>query len=104
MHTHAAEIQRSNRPVIVVASILLIALGWGWPAVLKAGGAYVPLDPDHPAERIAHILDTAQPACVLSTTADAVPVPEGTDVAVGTLLGRIGDGVRRGGPVQWPEV
>lgn len=38
MHTHAAEIQGSNRPVILVASILLIALGWGWPAVPEAGG------------------------------------------------------------------
>ncbi|MFD3704275.1 amino acid adenylation domain-containing protein [Nocardia sp. NPDC058658] len=47
-------------------------------AVLTAGGAYVPLDPDHPAERIAYILDTARPACVLSTRADAVAVPSGT--------------------------
>ncbi|MFR9773646.1 amino acid adenylation domain-containing protein, partial [Nocardia sp. SC052] len=45
-----------------------------------SGGAYVPLDPDHPAERIAHILDTAQPVCVLTTSADAVDVPEGTAV------------------------
>ncbi|MFE1593319.1 amino acid adenylation domain-containing protein [Nocardia sp. NPDC058705] len=44
----------------------------GMYAVVTAGGAYVPLDPDHPAERIAHILDTAQPTCVLTTTADAV--------------------------------
>nr|WP_225732372.1 non-ribosomal peptide synthetase [Nocardia sp. JCM 34519.1] len=42
----------------------------GMYAILTAGGAYVPLDPDHPAERIAHILDTAQPACVVTTSAD----------------------------------
>ncbi|MEV0076401.1 non-ribosomal peptide synthase/polyketide synthase [Nocardia neocaledoniensis] len=42
-------------------------------AVLAAGAAYVPLDPDHPAERIAHILDTAAPAVVLTTTADGAP-------------------------------
>ncbi|WP_245717619.1 non-ribosomal peptide synthetase [Nocardia jejuensis] len=41
-------------------------------AVVKAGGAYVPIDPDHPAERIAHILDTAAPAVVLSTFVDGV--------------------------------
>ncbi|MEU2125968.1 amino acid adenylation domain-containing protein [Nocardia niwae] len=41
-------------------------------AVLKAGGAYVPIDPDHPARRIAHILDTAQPVAVLTTTADRI--------------------------------
>ncbi|MGW5388313.1 amino acid adenylation domain-containing protein, partial [Nocardia sp. NPDC003963] len=39
-------------------------------AVAAAGGAYVPLDPAHPAERIRHILDTAAPVCVLTTTAD----------------------------------
>ncbi len=52
----------------------------GMYAVLTAGGAYVPLDPDHPAERIAYILDTAAPACVLSTRADAVTVPHGTSL------------------------
>ncbi|NMM92293.1 non-ribosomal peptide synthetase, partial [Rhodococcus sp. SRB_17] len=39
-------------------------------AVVRAGGAYVPVDPDHPAERIGHILDTARPVCVLSTSRD----------------------------------
>ncbi|WP_454198585.1 non-ribosomal peptide synthase/polyketide synthase [Nocardia sp. Marseille-Q1738] len=47
-------------------------------AIVTAGGAYVPLDPDHPADRIAHILDTAQPACVVTRTPDAVTVPSGT--------------------------
>ncbi|WP_084655262.1 non-ribosomal peptide synthetase [Nocardia altamirensis] len=45
-------------------------------AVLAAGGAYVPIDPDHPAERIAHILDTAAPACVLTTSCDVLALPE----------------------------
>ncbi|WP_072751834.1 non-ribosomal peptide synthetase [Rhodococcus maanshanensis] len=44
-------------------------------AVIKAGGAYVPVDPDHPAERIGHILDTADPVCVLSTSRDGFQVP-----------------------------
>ncbi|MGW4771331.1 amino acid adenylation domain-containing protein [Nocardia sp. NPDC004278] len=52
----------------------------GMYAIVTAGGAYVPLDPDHPAERIAHILDTAQPAAVLTTTADAIAVPGDTPV------------------------
>ncbi|MFE3319104.1 amino acid adenylation domain-containing protein [Nocardia sp. NPDC059195] len=52
----------------------------GMYAVLAAGGAYVPLDPDHPAERIAYILDTARPACVLSTRADAIGVAPGTSL------------------------
>ncbi|MFE3262497.1 non-ribosomal peptide synthase/polyketide synthase, partial [Nocardia sp. NPDC059229] len=37
-------------------------------AVVTAGGAYVPVDPDQPAERIAHVLDTANPVCVLTTS------------------------------------
>ncbi len=49
-------------------------------AVIAAGGAYVPLDPDHPAERIGHILTTADPVCVLSTTRDAFVAPNGADV------------------------
>ncbi|MCX5045885.1 amino acid adenylation domain-containing protein [Aldersonia sp. NBC_00410] len=40
-------------------------------AVVRAGGAYVPLDPDHPAERIAYVLETAQPVCLLTTARDA---------------------------------
>ncbi|GHC53183.1 non-ribosomal peptide synthetase [Streptomyces flavofungini] len=38
-------------------------------ATLSAGGAYIPLDPDYPRDRIAHILDDAAPALVLSTSA-----------------------------------
>ncbi|MEV2218883.1 amino acid adenylation domain-containing protein [Nocardia vinacea] len=52
----------------------------GMYAIVTAGGAYVPLDPDHPAERIAHILDTAQPTVVLTTAADAVAVSGDTPV------------------------
>ncbi|WP_444980089.1 amino acid adenylation domain-containing protein [Nocardia mexicana] len=52
----------------------------GMYAIVTAGGAYVPLDPDHPAERIAHILGTARPACVVTTVADAVAVPVETTV------------------------
>nr|WP_236581091.1 non-ribosomal peptide synthetase [Rhodococcus sp. T7] len=43
----------------------------GMYAVAKAGGAYVPLDPDQPVERIEHVLDTALPVCVLSTSRDS---------------------------------
>ncbi|MBN3764459.1 non-ribosomal peptide synthetase, partial [Burkholderia sp. Ac-20365] len=34
--------------------------------VLKAGAAYLPVDPDYPADRIAYLLDDAQPAVVLT--------------------------------------
>ncbi|MEU1547072.1 non-ribosomal peptide synthase/polyketide synthase [Nocardia sp. NPDC005745] len=42
-------------------------------AVVCAGGAYVPIDPDHPAERIAHIMSTAAPAVLLTTSRDGLP-------------------------------
>ena len=35
-------------------------------AVLKAGGAYLPLDPAYPSERVAMILDDAQPLVLLT--------------------------------------
>ncbi|NUS43575.1 MAG: amino acid adenylation domain-containing protein, partial [Mycobacteriaceae bacterium] len=58
-------------------------------AIQVAGGAYVPIDPDHPAERIAHILETAEPVCVLTAgstvfTTDMVPVVDMT-TCVGDL-------------------
>ncbi|MFQ6398317.1 non-ribosomal peptide synthase/polyketide synthase, partial [Nocardia sp. KC 131] len=59
----------------------LIALGMrrsidlvvGMYAALAAGGGYLPLDPDHPAERTAYLLATADPACVL-TSGDDLPI------------------------------
>ncbi|WP_051021330.1 non-ribosomal peptide synthetase [Nocardia araoensis] len=49
-------------------------------AVVRAGGAYVPIDPGHPAERIAHIVATAAPVVVLTTSRDGFPLE--TDCAV----------------------
>ncbi|MBC7303916.1 MAG: amino acid adenylation domain-containing protein [Nocardia sp.] len=43
-------------------------------AVVQAGAAYVPLDPDQPADRVAHVLETAAPACVLTTTRDGFAI------------------------------
>ncbi|MGV8871025.1 MAG: amino acid adenylation domain-containing protein [Rhodococcus sp. (in: high G+C Gram-positive bacteria)] len=39
-------------------------------AIVEAGGAYVPLDPAHPADRISYVLEIAEPALVVTTTAD----------------------------------
>ncbi|KLL96139.1 hypothetical protein NJ76_18710, partial [Rhodococcus sp. IITR03] len=36
-------------------------------AVLETGAAYVPLDVDQPLERLAHILGSTDPVCVLTT-------------------------------------
>ncbi|WP_280503555.1 non-ribosomal peptide synthetase, partial [Nocardia farcinica] len=61
----------------------LVALGMrrsldlviGMHAVLAAGGAYVPIDPDHPAERTAYILESANPVCVLTVSGDELDLP-----------------------------
>ncbi|MFE7529684.1 amino acid adenylation domain-containing protein, partial [Kitasatospora sp. NPDC057542] len=49
-------------------------------AVLKTGAAYLPVDPDYPAARIAHLLDDARPAVLLtdSRTGD-LPGADGFD-------------------------
>ncbi|MEE1781909.1 amino acid adenylation domain-containing protein, partial [Streptomyces sp. SP17BM10] len=44
-------------------------------AVLKSGAAYLPVDPGYPADRIAHMLDDARPALVLTSTAAADALP-----------------------------
>ncbi|WP_037827512.1 AMP-binding protein, partial [Streptomyces sp. NRRL B-1347] len=49
-------------------------------AVLKAGGAYVPVDPEYPADRIAYVLEDAQPVLVLTSQATEGAVPAGADV------------------------
>jgi amino acid adenylation domain-containing protein len=47
-------------------------------AVLRAGGAYVPLDPAYPRERLGWMLEDAGVSLVLTTTALAGALPEGT--------------------------
>ncbi|WP_323643848.1 AMP-binding protein, partial [Pectobacterium carotovorum] len=52
----------------------------GLLAILKAGAAYVPLDPGYPAERLAYMLDDADPVALLTQAGrhelqtDALPV------------------------------
>ncbi|MFC7446980.1 amino acid adenylation domain-containing protein [Rhodococcus daqingensis] len=49
-------------------------------AIVKAGGAYVPIDPDHPDERVADVLATAAPVCVLTRSGEEMTWPAGTVV------------------------
>ncbi|PWI09285.1 non-ribosomal peptide synthetase [Streptomyces sp. NWU339] len=48
----------------------------GLLAVLKAGGAYLPIDPDYPSARVGLLLDTADPALVLTDHETAATVAE----------------------------
>ncbi|MDJ0392785.1 amino acid adenylation domain-containing protein [Rhodococcus sp. G-MC3] len=48
-------------------------------AIVEAGGAYVPLDPSHPADRIAYVLDIAEPALVVTTTSEETALPSGVE-------------------------
>nr|WP_231386900.1 non-ribosomal peptide synthetase [Nocardia sp. BMG111209] len=60
--------------VVVLGMPRSIELVVAMYAVLAAGGAYLPVDPEHPAGRIAHVLETADPACVLTTADSPFPV------------------------------
>lgn len=54
------------------AELMVAALG-----VLKAGGAYIPLDPNSPQERLAHMLNEAQPRVLLTDRPTAKRLPKG---------------------------
>ncbi|WP_226438027.1 amino acid adenylation domain-containing protein, partial [Rhodococcus yananensis] len=58
----------------------------GMYAIVRAGGAWVPIDPDHPAERTTYILESAAPACVVTTSRDRAGLPAGTDAIDVDLL------------------
>ncbi|MGH3987908.1 MAG: amino acid adenylation domain-containing protein, partial [Pseudonocardiaceae bacterium] len=50
-------------------------------AVLKSGAAYLPIDPAYPAERIAFMLEDAQPALLLTTSEVTDRIPAAAGVA-----------------------
>ena len=45
--------------------------------ILKAGGAYLPLDPAYPVERLAFMLNDAQPRVLITSKAMAEQLPAG---------------------------
>ncbi|WP_176458092.1 non-ribosomal peptide synthetase [Rhodococcus sp. WWJCD1] len=72
----------------------------GMYAVLRTGAAYVPLDPDQPSERNGHILATADPMAVLSTSRD--DFTSGRDVPI-VLIDRMEPAERVGADFTRPR-
>src|SRR5690606_37025370 len=60
-----------NEDIVAVALPRSLELVIALIAVLRAGAAYLPLDLQHPPERIARILASAQARCVLARSEDA---------------------------------
>jgi amino acid adenylation domain-containing protein len=50
----------------------------GLLGILKARAAYLPLDPGYPAERLAYMVEDAEPLCVITTASAADILPAGT--------------------------
>ncbi|WP_206343018.1 non-ribosomal peptide synthetase, partial [Streptomyces ureilyticus] len=68
-------------------------------AVLKAGGAYLPIDPEYPGERIAFMVQDAEPVCVLTTVETGgavagvgVPCYRVEDLEGAAVAGRVAGG------------
>ncbi|MFF2775410.1 amino acid adenylation domain-containing protein [Streptomyces sp. NPDC058052] len=72
---HGAGPERTVAVALPRSAELLVALH----AVHKAGAAYLPIDPDYPRDRVAHMLDDAAPALVLTpelvARLEATPAP-----------------------------
>ncbi|MFH8447329.1 amino acid adenylation domain-containing protein [Streptomyces sp. NPDC018026] len=66
-------VRRGVGPESVVAVLLErgVASVVALLAILKAGGAYLPVDPDHPADRVASVLEDAAPVAVLADASTA---------------------------------
>ncbi|MDO0928858.1 amino acid adenylation domain-containing protein [Streptomyces sp. TG1A-8] len=56
------------------------AMVWTLLGILKAGAAYVPLDPEHPAERLAYLVEDSGAPLVVTDTAHAALLPAGLDL------------------------
>ncbi|MEV6340616.1 non-ribosomal peptide synthase/polyketide synthase [Nocardia vinacea] len=64
--------------VVGVAIHRSVDLVVGIYATVQAGAAYLPINPDHPADRIAGILEQANPLFVLTATRDGLTLPSPT--------------------------
>nr|MDX8322483.1 AMP-binding protein [Agrobacterium sp. rho-8.1] len=51
-------------------------------AILKAGAAYLPLDPNYPEDRLAFMVEDAEPICILTTTGLADRLPPSQQILI----------------------
>ncbi len=71
---------------VALAGPRSIELVVGMLAVLKAGGAFVPLDPQYPAERLAWMLQDAEPKVLLKSAAVSAPWAESRAATAGMAI------------------
>ncbi|ELB87966.1 non-ribosomal peptide synthetase, partial [Rhodococcus wratislaviensis IFP 2016] len=71
--------------VVGLAMNRSIELLVGMYAVLRAGGAYLPIDLTHPADRLAYVLETARPVCILTTSSDGFAAENVPVIEIDTL-------------------
>ncbi|MEU9305140.1 amino acid adenylation domain-containing protein, partial [Streptomyces sp. NPDC048269] len=78
-----ALVERGVGPEKIVALVLprSVDIVVSQLAVLKAGGAYLPVDPDYPADRIAYMLEDADPVVVIRDDSLERSLPEDADAS-----------------------
>src|SRR3989442_1666805 len=65
-HLRSLGVGRESLVAICIDRSLEMAIGI--VGILKSGAAYLPLDPDYPRERLAFMLNDAQPAVIVTTS------------------------------------
>ncbi|MDV7336416.1 non-ribosomal peptide synthase/polyketide synthase [Rhodococcus oxybenzonivorans] len=79
---HLIDLGVGPETVVGLALPRSVELLVGMYAIAQAGGVYLPIDPDHPVERTAYVLGSAQPVCVLTLRSVVASLPTGVDVVV----------------------
>ncbi|GHE03399.1 amino acid adenylation domain-containing protein [Streptomyces alanosinicus] len=90
---HLIELGAGPERIVALATGRSVLLVVALLAVVRTGAAYLPVDPGYPAERIAHMLDDARPALLLTDSAalGALPGGEWTVLDAPALQDRLAD-------------
>ncbi len=73
-------------------------------AILKTGGAYVPMDPAYPSDRLAVMIEDAQPAAVLRQSALGGRLPAACDAPALSIEEILADSGSRNAPNPQPSL